>query len=191
MLYLASNSPRRKDILNMLGVKFKLIKNNFNEAELELVEPSKFVMDSSYQKALSACHNVENGVILGADTIVYFDNMIFGKPEDKKDAVRMLKLLRNNKHTVYTGITFIKVLNGKIVDYKSGYEKTDVYFSDFDDELIYDYISSKDSPMDKAASYGIQDKGALFIKKINGCFYNVVGLPVNLFVSLKSKLNNM
>ena len=118
---------------------------------------------------------VKRGIIITADTIVVLDNQIIGKPKNKKDAERILKKLSGRTHKVYTGFSVFNSVNGKII---TEYEKTFVKFRELNKKEIVDYISTG-SPMDKAGAYGIQDDfGAVFVEKINGCYYNVVGLPL-------------
>lgn len=124
------------------------------------------------------------GIIITADTIVVLKKHVLGKPKNKKDAFRILKLLSGKTHIVYTGYTIKNTSTGKTI---FGYEKTDVTFNKLEDKLILDYIAGG-SPMDKAGAYGIQDDfGAVFVKKINGCYYNVIGLPISkVYKSLKN-----
>lgn len=140
--------------------------------------PNKAVLRLSKEKLDLAKLKVKSGIIITADTIVVLNKTILGKPINKKDAFRILKLLSGNTHVVYTGYSIFNFSNGKTI---SEYEKTEVTFRELTDDEIKDYINGG-SPMDKAGAYGIQDDfGAVFIKKINGCYYNVVGLPLAKF----------
>lgn len=140
--------------------------------------PSNAVIRLSKEKLNLAKAKVKDGIVITADTIVVLDKTILGKPINRKDAFRILKLLSGRTHIVYTGYSIYNSRNNKSI---SEYEKTEVTFRDLTDEEIDDYISGG-SPMDKAGAYGIQDDfGAVFIKKINGCYYNVVGLPLAKF----------
>jgi len=177
MLYLASKSPRRKEILKMLGIEFEVLNNTFDESLIKLKSPKNFVLEASYKKAESVTEEVKEGFILGVDTIGYLGDSFLLKPKDKSDAIETLNNLRNRKHIVFSGMTVLKIKDYKVLEAKSRYAKTKVFFGDFSDELINEYVESG-VPLDKAASYGIQDRGALFVEKINGCFYNVMGLPV-------------
>tara|TARA_Y100000590_G_C15676356_1_gene998196 strand:+ start:177 stop:614 length:438 start_codon:yes stop_codon:yes gene_type:complete len=120
--------------------------------------------------------------IIGADTIVYYNNMILNKPINYTEAIKYLKLLNGNKHIVYTGVSLINKKNNL---QKSFVEKTSVYFNDLTNNDIKNYVKTC-KPFDKAGAYGIQDMSSIFIKKINGCFYNVVGFPLSKFYKLFS-----
>lgn len=177
-IYLASKSPRRRKLLRQLNLKFK----SFNVEMDEIIHPneksSHSVIRLSKEKLNLAKLKVKNGIVITADTIVVLNKTVLGKPADKKDAYRTLKLLSGNTHFVYTGYSIFNFMNNKTI---SEYEKTEVTFRDLSDEEIREYISGG-SPMDKAGAYGIQDDfGAVFIKRINGCYYNVVGLPLAKF----------
>jgi septum formation protein len=118
---------------------------------------------------------IPRGIIITADTIVVLNKNIIGKPVNKADAVKLLKLLSGNTHTVYTGYAVFNTENSRLI---VNYEKTAVTFNQLSDKMIKDYVATG-SPMDKAGAYGIQDDfGSVFVKKINGCYYNVVGLPI-------------
>lgn len=138
-------------------------------------KPSKAVIRLSNEKLNLAKQKVKEGIIITADTIVVLNNQLIGKPVNKDDAFRILKMLSGQTHIVYTGYSIYNSSNKKNI---SEYEKTKVTFRNLTDEEITEYIKGG-SPMDKAGAYGIQDDfGAVFIKKINGCYYNVVGLPL-------------
>jgi len=174
-IYLASKSPRRRKLLKQLGINFKAFSVNLHEEIFDGEHPAATVKRLANHKFEEALKRKRDGIIITADTIVVLNKKIIGKPIDEKDAFRILKLLSGKTHTVYTGFVVCNVIkNKKIVDY----EKTEVTFRKITDEEIEKYISSG-SPMDKAGAYGIQDDfGAVFVKKINGCYYNVVGLPL-------------
>lgn len=177
-IFLASKSPRRRKLLKQLNLKFKSFSVDMDE-KVHLDEtPSNAVIRLSKEKLNLAKAKVKDGIVITADTIVVLDKNILGKPINRKDAFRILKLLSGRTHIVYTGYSIYNSRNNKSI---SEYEKTEVTFRDLTDEEIDDYISGG-SPMDKAGAYGIQDDfGAVFIKKINGCYYNVVGLPLAKF----------
>lgn len=177
-IYLASKSPRRRKLLKQLNLKFKSFSVDMDEKIHKNESPNKAVLRLSKEKLGLAKLKVKNGIIITADTIVVLDKTILGKPINKKDAFRILKLLSGNTHIVYTGYSIFNYSNGKTI---SEFEKTEVTFRDLTDDEIKEYINGG-SPMDKAGAYGIQDDfGAVFIKKINGCYYNVVGLPLAKF----------
>ncbi len=141
-------------------------------------KPSNAVARLSKEKLGLAKTKVKDGIIITADTIVVLNKTILGKPISKKDAFRILNLLSGKTHLVYTGYSIFNFSNDKMI---TEYEKTEVTFRKLTNEEIKEYIAGG-SPMDKAGAYGIQDDfGAVFIKKINGCYYNVVGLPIAKF----------
>jgi septum formation protein len=182
-VYLASKSPRRKKLLNQLNIKFKVISIHINEESKNGETPSGMVKRLSKEKLSKARKKINDGIIITADTIVVIDNIILGKPKDEKDAERILKKLSGRTHTVYTGYSVFNCTNNKSI---TNYKKTSVTFRELENDEIKNYIASG-TPMDKAGAYGIQDDfGAVFIKKINGDYYNVVGLPLSgLYDSLK------
>lgn len=182
-IYLASKSPRRRKLLKILGFDFKTFSVELNEEIFDGEHPVKTVKRLSLEKMKLAEKKAGKGIIITADTIVVLKHIILGKPKDRKDAFRILKLLSGKTHIVYTGFTIKNTQTKKTI---FGYEKTQVTFNKLEDRMITDYIKSG-SPMDKAGAYGIQDDfGAVFIKRIDGCYYNVIGLPVSkLYKSLK------
>lgn len=175
-IYLASKSPRRKILLKQLGIKFKSFTVDMEELFIHGESPINAVKRLASEKLFEAEKIKSDGILITADTIVVLNNEIIGKPKNKKDAKLILEKLSSNKHYVYTGFAIKNsVSKKKIIDY----EKTEVTFRELTSNEIKDYIASG-SPMDKAGAYGIQDDfGAVFISKINGCYYNVVGLPLS------------
>lgn len=177
---LASSSPRRKEILMQLGLDFEIMPSNINEV-LKGDTPGEMVINLATEKALSISPLVSKGkIIIGADTVVYIDGTIMGKPVDEDEAFSMLKKLSGRVHEVYTGLAIINTFTG---DTLADYECTKVHIKQLTDEKIENYIKTGE-PMDKAGAYAIQGKGSLIVKSIKGCYYNVVGLPV-------SKLSDM
>jgi septum formation protein len=177
-IYLASKSPRRRKLLKQLNLKFKSFSVDMDERINANEKPSKAVTRLSREKLNLAKSKVKTGIIITADTIVVLNKSIIGKPVNKKDAFRILKLLSGKTHIVYTGYSIYNSTNRKTI---TEYEKTEVTFRELTNDEIENYIAGG-SPMDKAGAYGIQDDfGAVFIKKINGCYYNVVGLPLAKF----------
>ncbi len=175
-VFLASKSPRRKKMLKILGIKFKSLPVHINESFKLNETPLQNVKRLAYQKALAASNKIKNGIIIAADTIVVIDKEILGKPKNKEDAEKILLKLSNKTHIVYTGFS---LLNKKLNKQITGYSKTEVTFRKLEIKEIKDYIKTG-SPMDKAGAYGIQDDfGAVFVKKINGCYYNVLGFPAS------------
>ncbi len=182
-IYLASRSPRRKKLLLQLNLKFKSIELDFEEKFIDHQSPVRTVKKLSLEKLDKAKKIIHNGIIITADTIVVLNKEIIGKPKNEADAVRILKMLSGQTHTVYTGFSVFNSITGKLI---TNYEKTAVTFRELSLKEIREYVKTG-SPMDKAGAYGIQDDfGAVFIEKINGCYYNVVGLPLTkLYLSLK------
>ena len=179
-LILASQSPRRKILLKQIGLKFRVIPSHVSEVISPSQSPGDNVKRIAIDKASEVAARLKKGIVIGADTIVVLDHHVLGKPASKEDAKRMLKLLSGREHSVYTGFALIDVESKKHV---AGVEETKVRFRKLDEKEIVSYIDSG-SPMDKAGSYGIQDDfGAVFVEKVNGCFYNVVGFPLARFYS--------
>ena len=179
-IVLASQSPRRKKLLNQLGINFDVIPSHTEEIITTNI-PITIVRELSAQKSLDVSKKVDNAFIIGSDTIVVFNNNILGKPTDKTDAFEMLSTLSNQSHSVYTGVSVVKKIDGQIAAHHQFVEKTKVTFSALSDSEIDAYIETG-SPMDKAGAYGIQDDwGAVFVKEVQGDFYNVVGFPLNRF----------
>lgn len=185
-LYLASQSPRRRILLKQIGLVFKAFSFEIDEKIVYGESPIKTVKRLALQKMLKAESIKKDGIIITADTIVVLNGEIIGKPKTKKDAERTLTKLSNNKHFVYTGFAVKNTISNKEI---VNYEKTEVTFRELTKKEMRDYIKSG-SPMDKAGAYGIQDDfGAVFISKINGCYNNVVGLPLaKVYLALKEIL---
>lgn len=184
-IYLASKSPRRRKLLKQLGIKFKAFSVNSAEDFLDAEHPVDCVKRLAQEKMERAKKRVNNSILITADTIVVLDGKVIGKPKSKSDAVKILSSLGGKLHTVYTGFC---VLNQKTKKIIVDYEKTEVEFRPLKKDEIIDYVDSG-SPMDKAGAYGIQDDfGAVFVKNINGCYYNVVGLPLPKLYSTLRKV---
>jgi MAF protein len=184
-IYLASNSKARKKLLEKFGLKFKVLPSKIKEqTKRGNLSYSQLVQKNALNKAQSASARVAGGIIIAADTICVQDGKIFGKPKSMPDARRMLKQLSSKPQWLYTGLAVIKKAKGKkrlILDY----EKTKVYMDRLSRAQI-DHYFKQVWPLDKAGSFDIQGKGAFFIKRIDGCFYNVVGLPLRkLYLILK------
>ena len=170
-IILASQSPRRKELLGLLNIPFTVRVADIDETMDETVSVAEAVAQLSRRKAEAICAE-KTDIVIAADTVVVCDDAVLGKPKDEADAFRMLRMLSGRKHQVMTGMT---VLQGeKAVSHT---EITDIFFRDLSDKEILDYIATKD-PMDKAGSYGIQNGAAVFAEKICGDYFNVVGLPV-------------
>ncbi|MCY6370752.1 Maf-like protein [Clostridium ganghwense] len=176
-IVLASASERRQSLLRRLTNNFDIIVSDFNEEEIKFNgDCANYVMELAKGKALAVSNIINaNAVIIGSDTLVAFNEHILGKPKNEVDAFNMLKLLSGNIHQVYSGVVIYDTVSKKI---KTDYVCTNVKFSELTEEEIKKYIATGE-PMDKAGAYGIQGFGGIFVEKIEGCYYNVVGLPLN------------
>jgi len=174
---LASASERRQELLSRIINDFEIIVSNFDEESVNFQgDCEEFVKELALGKVNTVSENIDDQcIIVGCDTIVYHDGKILGKPKDKKDAYKMLQTLSGNCHKVYSGIV---VKNTTTNEIKADFVCTDVYFSKISSSEIDKYIETNE-PMDKAGAYGIQGYGGIFVEKIIGCYYNVVGLPLN------------
>jgi len=177
---LASQSPRRTQLLNLIGLAFSVQPSYIDEDKINEPDPEKHVKRLSLEKAKKVAETVKSGVVIGADTIVVLDDEILGKPRDESHAVEMLNKLSGRFHSVYTGFTIIEQPSGRSV---SDFEMTRVHFCNLTDWEIDNYVKTG-HPMDKAGAYGIQDQSAIFVDKIEGCFYNVVGFPLAKFYNV-------
>ena len=188
-IILASASPRRKELLSQIGIEYEVIPSNTEEIITSTV-PAEIVMELAKQKAEDVVRKVNQTgkVVLGADTIVAFDNKVMGKPVNEEDAFSMISLLENATHQVYTGVSLSYLKQDGEICSHVFYEKTDVVVYPMTKEEILSYIETKDC-MDKAGSYGIQGAFASFIKGIEGDYNNVVGLPIGrVYQELKNIL---
>jgi septum formation protein len=178
-IILASQSPRRKKLLKQLGFEFEVQPSSVNESSSE-TNPIRLVEELALRKAKDIAQKNPNSLVIGSDTIVVHDGIILGKPETNSEASNMLNKLSDAEHQVHTGVALIQTdANCQISKTVSFTDATTVFFNKLDQQEIDTYIATG-SPMDKAGSYGIQDdSGAIFIKRIEGDFYNVVGLPIN------------
>lgn len=170
---LASASPRRKRILEDIGLSFEVAVPDVDEATDVYMHPKKLAGHLAVKKCLFAAETHKTSVVIAADTVVSVKNNVLGKPKNKEDAAKMLKILSGKIHRVYTGIA-VSYKGKTVFDVVC----TAVRFKDLSDEDINLYIESGE-PYDKAGGYGIQGKGALLVKEIKGDYFNVVGLPVS------------
>ena len=180
-IILASASPRRKEILENMGISIEVLVSDADENTGEVL-PEEYVLGLSRLKCVSVVrkYGKDDAFVIGADTIVVLDDKILGKPADEQDAFNMLKSLSGRTHTVYTGVT---ICDTKAMTLRSFCQKTDVKFYELSDDEIRDYIATGE-PMDKAGAYGIQGRGGLLVEGIYGDYYNVVGLPVARLIRL-------
>ena len=173
-IILASQSPRRKELLGQMGLRgFKIISPDVDERVEGNPSPAEMVEELSLRKARAvALEADEDDLIIAADTVVALDGAVLGKPEDERDAFSMLSALSGNRHVVYTGVTVIR--GSRAI---TSHEETVVTFRDLEPDEISHYIETGE-PMDKAGAYGIQGLGALLVSGIEGDYFNVMGLPV-------------
>ena len=175
-MILASGSPRRSELLAQIGIPFRVVKSNAPEI-ITKKDPAEIVEELSAQKAAAVAESVQNGIILGADTIVTIDGEILGKPTDRRAAAGMLKQLSGRAHAVFTGVTLIRKKDGKEQARRNFYRKTLVYVHEMSEQEMNAYLDTGDGA-DKAGSYGIQGPFAAYIDRIEGDYNNVVGLPI-------------
>lgn len=188
-IILASASPRRKELMTQVGLTFRVQPSN-NDEIITKNNPEEIVKELSYQKAKEVFENGHlQDIVIGADTIVIYEGNILGKPKDEAEAYAMIHRLQGNTHQVYTGVSVIwkQENNTHVLAFA---ERTDVELFPMSDKEIREYVDTKE-PFDKAGGYGIQGCFASFVKRINGDYNNVVGLPVaRLYQELKNqKLN--
>ncbi len=183
-IILASSSPRRAELLRKIGISFDVVEPNIDESLFTFGENPTIVSEQlALSKARSAA--IKSGstkMVLGADTIVILGREVFGKPQNPKDAYSMLHKLIGQSHMVLTGFA---LLDTKTKRFMTGYEWTKVFMRDCSDKEIKEYVQTGES-LDKAGAYSIQGLGARFITRIEGCFYNVMGLPVTrILIAIK------
>ncbi|MDP4087634.1 MAG: Maf-like protein [Bacillota bacterium] len=176
-IILASASERRIELLKRVVEDFSVIVSNFDEESVEFKgDFGSYVNELSKGKAFAAAYQAdEEAYIIACDTIVACDGKVLGKPKDRDDAIEMLKMLSGKSHEVYSGVTVLCCGSG---DFESDFVRTEVRFSKLSEEEISKYVDTGE-PMDKAGAYGIQGYGGVFVEGICGCYYSVVGLPIN------------
>ncbi|HFE52425.1 MAG TPA: septum formation inhibitor Maf [Bacteroidetes bacterium] len=176
-LVLASESPRRAQLFRLIGLDFVVRKSGVDEDNDVPQDPGQHVLTLSRRKAEHVAAAERKALVVGADTIVVIDGEILGKPSSPQQAYDMLRRLSGRTHRVFTGFTVVETQTGASV---ADVEVTEVHFRELEDDEIWRYIETG-SPMDKAGAYGIQDQSAVFVDRISGCFYNVVGFPLARF----------
>ncbi|MDY0210358.1 MAG: Maf family protein [Acholeplasma sp.] len=181
MIILASNSPRRKKLLEDAGVEFKVVALNVDETTEEKMRPDKLVTFLARKKAKAVFDLHNEDIIIAADTVVVYEGDVLGKPVDEDDAYRMLKMLSGNHHEVYTGVCIMS--KDKEVCFNT---MAEVWMNHYNDLQIYEYIKTRE-PMDKAGAYAIQGLGKELVLQYNGDFFTIVGLPLKqLLTELKA-----
>ncbi len=183
-IVLASSSPRRKDLLEHIGLSFDIVSSDFNESSVVEKTPKKTVEKLSLEKAMAIAPKYKDAVIIGADTIVVLKDKILGKPKDKKDAKHTLKMLSGTTHSIITAFTLIDTKTGRTITRSVASRVT---MRKISDKQIDNYIKTGE-PMDKAGSYAVQGYGSLLIERIEGNYFGIVGLPLNI---LRNELYKM
>ena len=178
-IILASGSPRRSELLKLLRLNFEVMPADIDEEANGFDDAGKYAMEMSRKKALWIAEKVhltadDDTIVIGADTVVGIDGHILGKPDDKKEAQDMLNMLENRWHEVTTGVTLVHAKSMKAITEK---EVTRVKMSEYPGEFLERYILSGE-PFDKAGGYGVQGLASLIVERIEGCYFNVVGLPL-------------
>ena len=186
-IILASASPRRQEILKNIGLKFEILVSDADESKIDknAVPVSIYVQELAMLKALAVAEKLKNkdALIISADTVVYLDGKILGKPKDESDAKNMLKALSGKCHSVFTGVC---VMDAKTLKSVCANEETKVYFKELSEERIDDYVRTKE-PMDKAGAYAVQGLGGMLVEKTEGDFLNVIGLPAKKLFDILEK----
>jgi septum formation protein len=182
MIYLASQSPRRKEILQKMGIPFRVVKSSYQE-KMSRIAPQKLVMKHAAGKAQKAKVSAKEGIVLGSDTIVYCRGKILGKPKNLAGAYEMLRRISGRTHAVYTGIALKNLKTGRLLQ---GYTKTKVFVRKLSQAQIEKYCRHVPN-LDKAGAYAIQMKPKI-VRKIEGSHSNVVGLPKELLRKLMREI---
>ena len=172
-IILASASPRRSGLMTLAGFRFDVICADIDEIVPEKALPQEVVMSLALQKAQAVAKDHRKSAVVGSDTVVALDGKILGKPRSEKEAAEMLRSLSGRIHKVFTGVAI--VCGEKVTSF---FDETEVEFYPLTDQEILDYIATGE-PMDKAGAYGIQGRGAVLVKRINGDYFNVMGLPIS------------
>ena len=173
-LILASASPRRQDLMNQIGLPFRVMVSNVSEDITQELLPEDLVEKLAILKARDVAKDIKEGIVIGADTIVVNKGNVLGKPSSPKQAVEMLEQLSSTTHQVITGVAVIEKESGKEVVF---HETTQVSFKELTTGQIDRYVATGE-PLDKAGAYAIQGLGAIMVEGIQGCYFNVVGLPL-------------
>jgi septum formation protein len=182
---LASNSPRRKELFDFLGVKYQIITKDVEEIINDEELPEEQAMDLAFKKAHAVFKDNNDKIVMGFDTLVYTETAIYGKPKDKNEARAMLKSLSGSTHMVVTGVAIMT----KAVSH-SFYSKTAVTFYPLSDAEIDKYVSTGE-PLDKAGAYAVQGYGARFVERIEGDYFTIMGMPVSMIYQEFKKLGIM
>lgn len=186
-IILASKSPRRADLLKQIGLKFEICPSGIEEPQITRISPAIAVQELALTKAKAVAAKFYAGIVIGADTVVVIDGQPIGKPENDAHAIEILNQLSGNPHEVITGVALIDIERKNEVVWS---EKTAVYFRTLRQSEIVTYVRSGESS-DKAGAYGIQGRAGAFVERVEGCYFNVVGLPLaSLTVQLRKQLQS-
>jgi len=187
-IILASKSPRRKELLDLLNLDYEIIVSNTDENLEENLTTEEQAKNISYKKAKAVFDKTSGDrIVIGSDTMVVKEQKIYGKPKDEEDAFKILKELKKSKHEVITGLAILVEKDGKYEEYID-YDIAEVYFKDMTDEEIRNWINTGDA-LDKAGAYAIQGEFMVFIEKFNGNYATVMGLPIHKVYDVLKKLN--
>jgi septum formation protein len=174
-IILASTSPARQLLARTIGLDFEVVPSNYKEDMTLNLSPKELVIELALGKARDVAKNLKEELVIGVDTIVVFDGKVFGKPKDSQEAIKMLRLFSGKKHEIYSGIVLINCATGATI---KDFEVTKVYFKELSDKEILSYVKTGE-PFGKSGSYGIQGLASIFVEKVEGCYFNIVGFPVN------------
>lgn len=184
-IILASKSKARRRLLRQIGLRFRVVESKIKESHDLKAGCGALVVENALRKARDVAKRFDSGIVIAADTVVLVGKKIIGKPKNIKDAARTLRLLTKTPQWVYTGLAVIDIDRKKTF---TDYDKTKVYMCPMSNKEIKKYFRTF-SPLEKAGSFDIQGVGGLFIDRIEGCFYNVVGLPLAKLAKMLSKLD--
>ncbi len=183
-IVLASQSPRRRELLGWLGVEYEVIPSGYDESMVDCEDPEELVAELALQKALAVSHNETEGLVIGSDLVVFFEGKVIGKPKSREEAKKVLMSLSGNKHRILTGVAVVNVDTGdRLVEVA----ESEVEFKDLDEETVEKYLDA-DRWSDKAGGYAIQDPEFSFVAGVNGSFTNVVGLPLVVLVDMLERM---
>jgi len=184
-LFLASQSPRRRELLAIIGIPFEVMPADIAEIPGFAETPEQFAVRVAREKGIEVSSRISNSIILSADTVVTIDGLILGKPSDEAHAVRMLQQLSGRQHSVYTAVCVIDQIRDAMHE---ALEKTDVWFDPMTEAEITEYVG-RENVLDKAGAYAIQGFASVYISKINGNYSNVMGLPLPVVYDFLSRTN--
>jgi len=184
-IYLASASPRRKQLLDQIGLPHTVLVSFVEETGYEDLSPDQQVINLALRKADAVAAGLDRGLVIGADTVVVWRKQVLGKPRDQAQALDMLTSLQDSEHQVYTGIALVDAASGHRV---VGSECTAVKFRPVGQEELLAYVATGE-PLDKAGAYGVQGMGGVFVESIKGCYFNVVGLPLVRLVTMLAEFD--